>query len=222
MRIHMPTKPTRPNPRERAALVQGFANQLGVPVEGVQPEPALMPTRDYFEQKAADRVAAADRASAGLATDREVIVMLLNAAVPNERDHPCMWRAWRAAEAHLARSPHAAAIEADVRARRRSSEIQLEIIQKVGMMASARTPEMQARYDAAVERESNHGPTCDFRDGHDPATDFPTGARCGSRATHRIEWEDGRRYSYGCAMHLEIEDAATVKPYRIVPITEGK
>jgi len=62
-------------------------------------------------------------------------------------------------------------------------------------------------------------PQCDFRDAHDKATDTPTGNRCGAPATHRIEWEDGR-YSFGCDAHLEIDESATVKPARIVPLTK--
>jgi hypothetical protein len=60
-------------------------------------------------------------------------------------------------------------------------------------------------------------PSCDFHDAHDRVADRPTGNRCGAPATHRIEWADGR-HSFGCGEHLEIEDAATVKPIRIVPI----
>src|SRR5262245_26564410 len=51
------------------------------------------------------------------------------------------------------------AIAEDVRRKRTSRDIREEIIMKVGMMADARTPEMQARYDAAVAREcglANH------------------------------------------------------------------
>jgi len=48
---------------------------------------------------------------------------------------------------------HGAAIARDVRLGRTSQEIRDEIIAKVGMMGAARTPEMQARHDAAVERE---------------------------------------------------------------------
>lgn len=46
-----------------------------------------------------------------------------------------------------------AAIAEDVRLGRTSAQIRDEIIAKVGMMADARTPEMHARYDAAVARE---------------------------------------------------------------------
>lgn len=60
---------------------------------------------------------------------------------------------------------------------------------------------------------------CDFHDAHDQRTDRPMGNRCGAPATHRIEWADGR-YSLGCADHLKIDDAATVKPIRIVPLGE--
>ena len=46
-----------------------------------------------------------------------------------------------------------AAIARDIQLGHTSQEIRDEIIAKVGMMAAARTVEMQARYDAAVERE---------------------------------------------------------------------
>jgi hypothetical protein len=49
---------------------------------------------------------------------------------------------------------HSAAIARDIQLGRTSLQIRDEIIQKVGMMADARTPEMQARYDAAIARES--------------------------------------------------------------------
>lgn len=62
--------------------------------------------------------------------------------------------------------------------------------------------------------------TCDFRDAHDVVTDTPAGNRCGAKATHRIEWEDGR-YSFGCDVHLEIDEAATVKPIAIKPLPIG-
>lgn len=52
---------------------------------------------------------------------------------------------------------HSAAIARDVQRCLTSQEIRDEIIAKVGMMADARTPEMQARYDAAVERERANG-----------------------------------------------------------------
>ena len=48
---------------------------------------------------------------------------------------------------------HSAAIEQDTRLGRSSQQIRDEIIARVGMMADARTPEMQARYDAALFRE---------------------------------------------------------------------
>ena len=54
---------------------------------------------------------------------------------------------------------HGAAIARDVRLGRTSQEICDEIIAKVGMMADARTPEMQARYDAAVARERGSKPS---------------------------------------------------------------
>ena len=44
-------------------------------------------------------------------------------------------------------------IAQDIRLGLTSRQIRAEIIAKVGMMADARTPTMQARYDAAVERE---------------------------------------------------------------------
>ena len=47
----------------------------------------------------------------------------------------------------------ASAIAEDIRLGRTSQQIRDEIIAKVGMMADARTPEMQARYAAAVARE---------------------------------------------------------------------
>ena len=55
--------------------------------------------------------------------------------------------------ARLAAPDISAAIAQDIRLGRTSEQIRDEIIVKVGMMAAARTPEMQARYDAAVERE---------------------------------------------------------------------
>lgn len=58
---------------------------------------------------------------------------------------------------------------------------------------------------------------CDFRYDHDPVTDRPRGVCCGKTATHVILWEDGR-YSRACADHLEIDDAATVKPAAIVEL----
>jgi len=57
-------------------------------------------------------------------------------------------------KAQLAEPDIRTAIAEDIRLGRRSSDIRDEIIAKVGMLAAARTPEMQARYDAAVERES--------------------------------------------------------------------
>jgi hypothetical protein len=48
---------------------------------------------------------------------------------------------------------HSAAIAQDIRRGLTSEDIRDEIIQKVGMLAAARTPEMQVRYDAALERE---------------------------------------------------------------------
>lgn len=60
-------------------------------------------------------------------------------------------------------------------------------------------------------------PTCDFRHEHDRATDRPMGIRCGAKATHRIEWDDGR-YSFGCDDHLKIDEDATVKPTKVVPL----
>lgn len=56
---------------------------------------------------------------------------------------------------------------------------------------------------------------CDYRFEHDPATDRPKGSRCTNPATHRIEWDDDRRYSLACDDHLEIEPQATVKPSAI-------
>lgn len=65
-------------------------------------------------------------------------------------------------------------------------------------------------------------PQCDHRDEHDMATDTPKGKRCTKSATHRIEWADHRRYSYGCDAHLAIDPSATVKPLRIVPLNPAK
>jgi hypothetical protein len=48
---------------------------------------------------------------------------------------------------------HTAAIARDIRLGHTSQQIRDEIIATVGMMGDARTPEMQARYDAAVARE---------------------------------------------------------------------
>ena len=53
----------------------------------------------------------------------------------------------------LAAPDFRAAIARDIQLGSTSQQIRDEIIAKVGMMAAARTPEMQARYDAAVERE---------------------------------------------------------------------
>lgn len=55
--------------------------------------------------------------------------------------------------AQLAQPSIRAAIAEDIRLGRTSQSIRDEIIGKVGMMAYSRTPEMQARYDAAVARE---------------------------------------------------------------------
>jgi hypothetical protein len=60
-------------------------------------------------------------------------------------------------------------------------------------------------------------PVCDFHDAHDAVTYMPTGNRCRALATHRIEWADGR-HSFGCAAHLTIDEAATVKPTRFVSL----
>jgi hypothetical protein len=64
---------------------------------------------------------------------------------------------------------HSAAIAKDVRLGLSSRLIRDEIIQKVGMMASARTPEMQARYDAALARESvcEHPPEARYETPYD-------------------------------------------------------
>lgn len=62
--------------------------------------------------------------------------------------------------------------------------------------------------------------TCDHHDDHDLINDRPQGRRCGARATHRIEWEDGR-YSFGCAAHLTIEASATVKSCKVVALDGG-
>lgn len=55
---------------------------------------------------------------------------------------------------HLDGPDFSRAIAGDIRLGRTSAQIRDEIIAKVGMMAEARTPEMQARYDTAVARES--------------------------------------------------------------------
>lgn len=61
---------------------------------------------------------------------------------------------------------------------------------------------------------------CDHRDSHDLAADRPTGNRCEATATHRIIWDDGRRFSFACAAHLTIDDAATVKPSSVEILKE--
>lgn len=48
---------------------------------------------------------------------------------------------------------HSAVIAQDIRKGLTSEDIRDEIIRKVGMIAAARTEEMQARYDAALDRE---------------------------------------------------------------------
>jgi hypothetical protein len=60
---------------------------------------------------------------------------------------------WDVPEWDVPERSAASAIAEDVRLGRTSQQIRDEIIGKVGMMAYSRTPEMQARYDAAVERE---------------------------------------------------------------------
>lgn len=62
--------------------------------------------------------------------------------------------------------PIAAAIAEDVQLGRTAEQIKNEIIQQVGMMADARTPEMHARYDAAIKREAalnTEAPSADLR-----------------------------------------------------------
>lgn len=61
-------------------------------------------------------------------------------------------------------------------------------------------------------------PQCDYRFEHDAATDRPTGERCTNNATHRIVWDDGRRYSLACDDHLTIDPDASVKPKAILPL----
>lgn len=53
----------------------------------------------------------------------------------------------------LAAPDFRAAVARDIQLGKTSEQIRDEIIAKVGMMAAARTAKMQARYDAAVERE---------------------------------------------------------------------
>ena len=60
-------------------------------------------------------------------------------------------------------------------------------------------------------------PRCDFHDAHD-ADERPTGNRCPKPATHRIIWNDGKRFSFGCDDHLEIDADASVKPAAIEPL----
>lgn len=59
---------------------------------------------------------------------------------------------------------------------------------------------------------------CDYRYEHDTVNDRPAGKQCSQDATHVITWQDGR-FSFGCADHLEIERAATVKPVSIAPLS---
>lgn len=76
---------------------------------------------------------------------------------------------------------HSAAIERDIRLGRTSQEIRDEIIAEVGMLGDARTPEMQARYDAAVERERvepDEDPrVVGYQGGPNIPAPFPVGAR---------------------------------------------
>jgi len=79
--------------------------------------------------------------------------------IPKCYAHTHLFAAGKSAAFEGAQRPNAmekgfiAAIDQDVRLGRSSQEIRDEIIGRVGMMADARTPEMQARYDAAVARE---------------------------------------------------------------------
>ena len=63
-------------------------------------------------------------------------------------------RSWSKSARVAMLDDHDHAIARDIQLGRTSLQIRDEIIQKVGMMAAARTPEMQARYDAAVAHES--------------------------------------------------------------------
>jgi len=67
--------------------------------------------------------------------------------------HDCADPANSGAAMNESRHDHSGAIERDVRLGRTSREIRDEIIRLECAMADARTPEMQARYDAAVARE---------------------------------------------------------------------
>lgn len=60
--------------------------------------------------------------------------------------------------------------------------------------------------------------TCQFHSDHDPITEAPRGDACGAVATHLIVWSDGSRASYACENHLELDEDATVKPARILPL----
>jgi len=82
--------------------------------------------------------------------------------------------------------------------------------------------EARARCAEILNARAENPPRCDYREEHDDLADMPVGARCKAFATHRIEWADGRRFSYGCDAHLKIDDAATVKPARIVRIGGAK
>lgn len=56
---------------------------------------------------------------------------------------------------------------------------------------------------------------CDYRAGHDPITDRPTGDQCEAPATHLIVWLDGsHRFSFGCEKHLESETPHRVELIR--------
>lgn len=107
MRIHMDTQQTKPCSGCGGPLTTGpnvhrdhrAAFDAGICHACVQGRGEALLAARFAELRAA-----AARALCGEGSDRDVIHMLLQAAVPNERDHPTMWRAWRAAEAHLART----------------------------------------------------------------------------------------------------------------------
>jgi hypothetical protein len=84
------------------------------------------------------------------------------------------------------------------------------------------TPHMReqarARCAEVLNARAASGRQCDFHDAHDAVADVPVGNRCVASATHRIEWSDGR-YSFGCEAHLAIDESATVKPTRVVPLS---
>lgn len=74
-------------------------------------------------------------------------------AHPSRGEHPADLDAIEVIKTRLESAAIESAIAEDVRLGRTYTEIQNEIIQRVGMMASARTPVMQARLDAAIKRD---------------------------------------------------------------------